>query len=236
MISSLKTVADHSLLLLFVILSASLTAQRYTEIGSFVSIPTGDFAARNLDGGSFAEVGWGLNISSRIEVPNVYRRFGIYLQGSWQRNRMNTAALSEEFTRAIGYRTLVSESRYMPVTALIGPSHQLFSGRIQVFLNAGIGVIFNNTRALTLTILDDNGNVDYEEVVSFVNNPAFVYMLGFDLSTEVIPDRLKVSLFAQYSTARQEVDIYLSTNQNAGAFEQIGFINTGFKFTLNTFR
>lgn len=209
-------------------------AQRHTEIGAFVSIPTGSFGSAEFPEGAFAEIGWGVAISSRIPTPNVYERFSVYLHGSWQYNRMNHSALSEAFTQQLDFRTEVSESRYSPITATIGPSHHLIKGKVDLYLNAGIGVLFNNTRAFSVKVYDKNGNLWINEVVSFVNNPAWAYLLGFDVSTEIIPDRLRLSLFADYIGAEQKVDIYLSTEDNAGAFEQLRFVNAGIKLTLHT--
>jgi hypothetical protein len=210
-----------------------LAAQRHIELGAFVAIPVGNFGSTEFPEGAFAKTGWGIAVSSRIPTPNVYERFSIYLHGSWQNNRINHQAVGQAFTERLGFDTEVSESRYSPVTATIGPSHHLIKGRVDLFLNAGIGVLFNNTRAFSVKVYDMNGSLWINEVVSFVNNPAWAYLLGFDLSTDIISDRLRISLFADYIAANQEVDIYLSTETNAGAFEELRFLNAGLKLALN---
>lgn len=213
--------------------NAELRAQQHIELGAFVAIPLGNFGSTEFPDGAFAETGWGIAVSSRIPTPNVYKRFSIYLHGSWQNNPMNHQAVGRAFTESLGYTTLVSESRYSPVTATVGPSHHLIRGKIDLFLNGGIGVLFNNTRAFSVKVYDNNGSIWIDEVVSFVNNPAWAYLLGFDLSTEIISDRFRVTLFAEYIGAEQKVDIYLSTDDNAGAFEQLQFVNTGLKVSLD---
>ena len=223
------------LFLIFIVYSQFAFGQRIVELGAFASLPVGAFAATELQKGGFAEPGWGIALSSRVRTPNVYDRFWVYIHGSWQSNQMNTSALADAFTESIGFKTEVSSSKYAPIVACIGPSHQLIRGKVNLFLNAGIGVLFNNTRAFSVTVYDKNGGIWINEVVSFVNNPAWAYQLGADLSFELIPERLEVSIFGQYTTANQRVDIYLSTNDNAGAFEELRFINTGIKLTLNTF-
>lgn len=105
--------------------SFSLQAQRNVEIGAFAALPVGSFGSSDFPDGAFAEAGWGIVASSRIPAPNVYKRFSIYLHGSWQYNRMNNQAVSQAFTQRLGFTTEVSESRYAPLTATIGFSHHV---------------------------------------------------------------------------------------------------------------
>lgn len=223
-----------SLLLSALVFSLAGLAQSNSFMGAFISTPVGKFASTDLeDGGGFAESGWGLVFASDLRGKSWPEYFSLYSHSTYQWNSMDNAALSTAYTNYLGQRTTVTQSRYSPVISTLGPKFDLkMANNLKFGLTGGIGVMFNNTKAFTIKVYDDQNVEVLKELVNFDNLPAFTYRLGADINYALIPDVLSLSLFADYTAGTQKVDIEFTTADPTTAHEKLQFFNAGLMLVL----
>jgi hypothetical protein len=209
-------------------------AQNNSFMGAFISTPVGKFASTDLeDGGGFAESGWGIVFASDLKGKSWPEYFSLYSHSTYQWNSMDNAALSKAYTSYLGQRTTVTQSRYSPVITTLGPKFDIgLAKNLNFGLTGGLGVMFNNTKAFTIKVYDDQNVEVLKEVVNFDNLPAFTYRLGADINYTLLPDVLSLSLFADYTAGTQKVDIEFTNADPTSAHEKLQFFNAGIMLVL----
>jgi len=226
-----KTIICLSLFVLIALMASQGLTQEKTIIAGFASFPVGDFGSTDLDKGGFAETGWGIALDSRMSGKKWPQGLEAYFHSTYQWNKMNTEAVARAYTEYFNYKTTVSESRYSPIIATLGPSYYYaMNDKIEIGIYSGAGVLFNNTKAFTVKIYDDMGVNILNEVVNFDNRPAFAYMFGIDIDFEILEDMLKIGIFADYSSAKQKTELSFSTAEPADTFQKLQYLNAGIKF------
>lgn len=223
--------------LVFVFLLISLStrmsfAQEETSFGAFIASPVGKFKSTDLNGGGFAKQGWGIVFDSKNTVTWLPEGWTAYFHSTYQWNEMDTETLAREFTTSLGYRTEISDSKYSPLLTTFGPSYEFALGKkLKLGLNGTAGVIFNNTKAFSIKIYDQNDIEIVNELVNFDDNIAFAYSFGAELKFTLIPDAIGLSLYTDYTSANQTVDIS-SQNINTDSFQKLRYFNIGAKLVF----
>ena len=219
-----------SLLVTFIVFSG------YTQensFGVFIASPVGKFKSTDLDGGGFAENGWGLVFDSYSQPTFLPKNIKLYSHSTYQWNKMDTRTISEKFTQALGNRTEVSESRYSPLLTTFGPHIDFGNGeKFKLGISATGGVMFNNTKAFAIRVFDVNDNLIFNELINFDNKVAFAYTFGANLRFQLIPELLALMVYFDYTSANQKTDINSQNISVSDSFQKLQYFNTGFKFVI----
>ena len=222
---------------LFIVFScASLSyGQRTSSFGAFISSPVGSFKSTDLSDGGFAKTGWGIVFDSDTKLKFLDEHFSLHIHSTYQWNDIDTEKLSESYTDALGFRTEVSESRYRPILTTVGPGYNIDFGneRMSIGILTGVGVLFNNTKAFTVTVFDDSDQELTKELVNFDNNVAFAYMFGAEFIFSIVPDLFKLSIYSDYMSSNQKVEASFSNStEQVKSFESLNYLNYGVKIVL----
>lgn len=230
----MKNFAKGLLCLLFIsFYSFQSFGQSESSFGAFLASPVGKFKSTDIEEGGFAKSGWGIVFDSKRELPFLPEGWSMYSHSTYQWNKMDTERISEEFTKILGANTVVSESRYSPILTTLGPAYDyIINDQLTFGINAGIGIMFNNTKAFTVKVFDENDNEIVSELVNFDNHVAFAYMGGAELNYEVYPDLITITLFLNYTGASQKTDLSFTTADPVDSFQQLQYLNTGFRIAL----
>lgn len=229
----MKKFTFYACLLMIGFNSMTSFAQEESSFGAFIASPTGDFKSTSLTNGGFAKSGWGLVFDSKNKIGFLPQGWSYYFHSTYQWNEMDTQAVGQKFTEVLGYRTTVSDSKYSPLLTTIGPVYDFSLGeKVKLGVKGGIGVIFSNTKAFTVTIYDANNNVLANELVNFDNNVAFAYNLGIDLNFQIVKDVVGITLFSDYTSANQSTELTFTKGDPQDSFQKLQYLNTGFKLVL----
>jgi hypothetical protein len=146
---------------------------------------------------------------------------------------MDTEALANEFTAGLGYRTEISDSKYSPILTTIGPAYEFsVSEKIKLGVNGTAGIIFNNTKAFTIKVYDDNNTLIVNELINFDNKVAFAYSFGAELKFVLVPDAIGLSFYTDYTSANQSTDISSQNIQENDSFQRLQYFNLGTKLVF----
>ena len=208
-------------------------AQEGSSFGAFVAMPVGSFKSTDIKDGGFAKTGWGLVFDSKSRAKFFPENLSLYVHTTYQWNEMDNEKLSAAFTEALGYRTVVGESRYAPLLTTLGPSYLIpLSEKLQLVLNGTAGIMFNNTRAFGIRVYDTSGNEIVKEAVNFDNNVAFAYTLGLEFRFPLLKDIMGGALYIDYTGAKQNTTMTFDTVDPVKSFQKLQYLNWGFKFTV----
>ena len=211
----------------------SVHGQSETEIGGFAAIPLGELGSTDLgDGGGFAETGWGIRIYSKKNWKILPEGMSIGFFSTYQWSKIDNSALSEAYTEVLGQRTEVTDSRYAPFTTALGPNYEWSFGKMSLDVRAHIGVMFLNTKSITLNVFDDGGSEVLSETVNFDNDPAFLYGGGLALGFELIPDIMDIALTADFLHAKQNVDVSFESTQAIDSSQNLSYLNAGLSIVI----
>lgn len=210
--------------------------QGESSFGAFYALPVARFKSTDLaGGGGFAKPGWGLVFDSKTNLKILPGGLRLYSHGTYQWNNMDNQKVSEAFTETLGRRTVVSESRYSPILVTMGPAYDLdVTEAIKIGFNTGAGVLFNNTKAFTVTVFEQNNDEVLSEVVNFDNKPAFAYLFGIELKFMIVKDLLGISLYGDYTGSRQKTEFTLGSNDAVDSFQKLQYLNLGFKIAVKS--
>ena len=233
--------------------SVTLSAQdKGTTLGGFASIPVGKFGSTDLnDGGGFVKTGWGIVFDSKLRSESWADFFSLNLHSTYQWNQIDNGAVAEAyaadfaeiFPNYVVDFVEVGESRHAPIVLTLGPKFDIpLADGITLGVTAGVGVMFNNTKSFRLSYqLSPADPMDtsltafgFEDVIKFDNNPAFTYMLGLDLTFQVVDNLLDITLYADFNAANQTTEFELSDTEPVKSVEEMRYLNTGIKLTLYT--
>lgn len=210
----------------------SAYAQEETSFGAFFASPVGKFKSHDIQDGGFAEPGWGIVLDSKYKFKGLPEGLTAYFHSTYQWNKMNSEALENSFTEYLGYKTVVSDSKYSPLVVTVGPSYEFkLSEKIKFGVNGTIGVLFNNTKAFTVKVYDQNNVELFNELINFDDNVAFAFTFGAELKYSLITDVLGISIYSDYTSANQKVDV-TSTSINSDTFQKLQYFNTGLKLVF----
>jgi hypothetical protein len=201
-----------------------------SSFGAFIASPVGDFKSTSLEDGGFAKQGWGIVFDSRSKLT---KSFSLYFHSTYQWNEMDTDVLEAKFTEYLGYRTTVSDSKYSPLLTTIGPAYDYkVSEKFRIGLNGTIGIMFNNTKAFTIKVYDENNNLLANELVNFDGNVAFAYTFGTEFVYDLIPQKLGISLYADYTSATQKSEISSPNLDAYDSFQKLQYFDMGIKLVM----
>ena len=213
--------------------ASQVKAQEGSSFGAFVAVPVGNFKSTDLRNGGFAKTGWGIVFDSKSHFKSMPDNLFLYFHSTYQWNEMDTEALAAAFTKELGKRTTITESRYSPLLTTLGPSYVFdLTDKLKLALNGTVGIMFNNTRSLGIRVYDDNDTELLREAVSFDNNVAFAYTLGVELRFPLFKDLIGGAVYVDYTGAKQKTTLTFDTLDPIKSFEQLQYLNCGFKFTL----
>lgn len=221
-------------LCIFVFTASTLNAQKNTSIlGAFVSMPIGDFGSTDLANGSYAQTGWGIAFDSRFLIKTWPENFYLLFHSSYQWNNVDNAAIAQDYTEILGNKTTVSESRYSPIITSIGPKYDIpLTNKLALGLHAGAGIMFTNTKSMTIKVYDINDALLLSENINFDNDPAFTYRFAVDLTLQLVPDILDLSLFADYTGAQQNAELSSKNLDPISSSHNLQYLNTGLLLVL----
>lgn len=218
---------------LFLLSTHVAFSQRESHIGGYYALPVGQFASTSVEeDGGFAKPGWGLMFESRHNIKSV-DKLGYLFHASIQWNALNSEALAAAFSSILNVGVVASESVYSPIVLSIGPTYTLsLSDKWEVGLTAEAGIMLNNTRDVTLDLYDPS-NGDYLDTHLFIfdNNAAFAYHSQIDLNYTLLPNVMKVGVFADYTGATQKTAIRIGT-QSVNSTQDINYVRYGIKLIL----
>ena len=218
------------LLLTTIFINTRLHAQSESSLGAFLAFPVGDFKSTDLENGGFAEQGWGIVFDSKTPINT---RWALNSHSTYQWNNMNTEKIGEALTNEIGFDTEISESRYSPLVTTLGLIYSLPIGeKVKISPSGNAGVMFNNTKAFTIKIYDVSNNLLANEVVNFDNRVAFAYNFGVDLRFELIENLLALSLYGDYTGAKQKTEISIPSISSFDSFQKLQYMNFGVKLAV----
>jgi hypothetical protein len=207
--------------------------QEGSSFGLFYAMPVADFKSTDISGGGFAKPGWGIVFDSRSNVKFLPENWDFYFHSTFQWNNMDNEKLQEAFTRELGNRTVVSKSKYSPILTTIGPSYMLKLGKnTRLAFNTGVGIMFNNTRAFSVRVYDNNNNEIVRETVNFDNDPAFAYVVGLELKFKLVEGLMGGALYVDYTGAKQTTTLSFDSVDPVKSFEKLQYLNLGFKLTF----
>ncbi|MBL0740683.1 hypothetical protein [Chryseolinea lacunae] len=214
-----------------IVLQAS--AQDESSFGAFYALPVGSFGSTDVKEGGFAKPGWGFVFDSRSTYKFLPKGMSLYFHSTYQWNTMDTEKVAEAFTQALGRRTVTSSSRYSPLLTTIGPAYTFDLGqKVKLGVNTSVGIMFNNTRAFSLQVYDDNNNELLRETINFNNNVAFAYTAGFELKFPILENVLSGAIYADYTGAKQKTELTFDTLDPISSFQKIRYLNLGFKLIV----
>lgn len=222
-------------LVLFLILISGfiLTAQTSeTHMGVFYSMPTGAFASTDyrVDGG-YAEPGWGLIFDS-WRNPENWGNLGFLIHSTYQWNNINTNKLAMDYSDVLGLNVEASESRYAPILATIGPSYTIgVTDNFEVGIGVAAGVLFNNTKDISLDMYNNSGDLLESYHVGFDNNVAFAMYGQAYANYTLVPDLFKIGIFADYAGAKQNTSLKVA-GETSKSSQKISYMNFGVKFII----
>ncbi|OYU94778.1 MAG: hypothetical protein CFE21_13895 [Bacteroidetes bacterium B1(2017)] len=212
--------------------SQNIFAQNQTSVGAFMAMPVGKFKSTDLKEGGFAKNGWGIVLDTKSPLKNFPKGLSFYSHSTFQWNAMDTKTMEEKFTKELGYRTEISDSKYSPILTTVGPSYDFpVSDKVSFGVNGTAGIIFNNTKAFSVTVYDNNNVVLVKELFNFDGNIAFAYSFGAQVKFVVIPDVFAISLYGDYTGAKQKTDIS-SQSSSTEAFQSLNYLNFGVKLVM----
>lgn len=207
-------------------------AQDENSIGFFIASPVGSFKSTDLNGGGFAKTGWGIVFDSRGNLGSL-KGWSYYSHSTFQWNEMDTETMEQKFTDQLGNRTEISDSKYSPFLTTIGPAYQFdLSEKVKLSVMGSVGIVLNNTKAFTVKVYDASDNLIADELVNFSDDVAFAYSLGLEVKIELIKDLLGLALFSDYTSANQKTELTFSTASPVDSFEELRYVNTGFKLVV----
>jgi hypothetical protein len=207
-------------------------AQQESSLGGFIATPVGDFKSTDLDDGGFAKKGWGVVFDSKSKFKGLPEGLTIYFHSTYQWNEMDTETLAKEFTESLGMRTEITNSKYSPILATIGPAYDFkLAENFKLGINGTVGIMFNNTKAFSIKVYDDNNNLIVNEHYNFDNNVAFAYSFGAELRYDIVPKVLGFALYTDYTSAKQSTDIS-SQNTDVETFQKLQYLNLGAKLVF----
>lgn len=209
-------------------------SQDETSFGGFLASPVGDFKSTSLDKGGFAKPGGGIVFDVKYTTQLLPKGWNFSFHSTYQWNDMDTQEVSRKFTEQLGYKTVVSDSKFTPVLTTIGPGYDFsIAERVKFGLKGGIGFMFNNTKAFTIEVYDASDNIIANELVNFSNRIAFAYMLGAELKFEIVKDVFGITLYSDYTSATQQTELTFSSKTPAiNSFQKLEYLNTGIKLVL----
>lgn len=217
----------------FLLISGSTISsfgQSETSIGAFMATPVDKFRSTDLDGGGFAKPGWGIVVDSKNNFKGLPEALTIYLHGTFQWNAMDTDALANRFTTALGNRTEISDSKYSPILTTIGPAYDFsITENLKFGLSATAGIMFNNTKAFTVKVYDSRNDMILNEHFNFDDKVSFAYTFGAELKYMLIPDLFGISIYSDYTGATQSTDISSQSFQINNSFQKLQYFNFGGK-------
>ncbi|NOT75994.1 MAG: hypothetical protein HOP08_13795 [Cyclobacteriaceae bacterium] len=232
----MKTIRALFISLLMLVFVTDLFAQDESSFGGFLASPVGDFKSTNRSSGGFAKPGGGIVFDSKYTSGLLPANWHFYFHSTYQWNDMDTEALGKAFTEALGYRTEVSDSKFSPILTTVGPAYDFRLSKNIVFeLKAGIGIMFNNTKAFTVKVYDENNSVIVDQLINFDNKLAFAYNGGAEIKFEIVKNQFAITLFSDYTFAKQTTKISSSvgsTTSLVDSFQKLEYLNTGIKFVL----
>lgn len=213
---------------------ASYAQLKESHMGAFYSQPLGAFASTDYaDDGGYAEAGWGVVFDSWTLVEG-WNDWGYMFHSTYQWNDINTEQLASDYTEALGVTVKSSESRYSPLLTTIGPAYEIGLGdKWALGLGATAGVLFNNTRDITLDTYDAQGAHLNALHVTFDNNVAFAYHAQVNLKFTLVQDLMKLSLFGEYTGATQSTELRVN-GRGTDSSQRIDYLNFGLKLVVVT--
>jgi len=221
------------LLALIVVAIIPAFSQEENSFGAFIASPVGKFKSTNLDGGGFAKPGWGIVFDSKNNIKGLPEGLSLYFHSTYQWNEMDTETLAQKFTEGLGNRTEISNSKYSPLLTTVGPSYEFSLGeKVKFGVNATAGIIFNNTKAFTIKVYDNNNVLIVNELVNFDDKVAFAYSFGAELKFVLVPELIGLSLYSDYTSANQTTDITSQNIQENDSFQKLQYFNTGIKLVF----
>jgi len=209
-----------------------LEIEEGTSFGVFSALPVGSFKATDINGG-FAKPGWGVVFDSRSRPKFLGKKLGLYFHSTYQWNETDQEKMADFFTQALGNRTVVSEGKYSPILTTIGPSYILPFGKgMALAFNTGVGVMFNNTRAISISVYDASNTEILRETVNFDNDPAFAYVLGLELKFNLIKGVMGGAIYADYTASDQATTLSFQSSTPVRSEIELRYLNVGFKLTF----
>ncbi|NVK29224.1 MAG: hypothetical protein HWE14_14320 [Flavobacteriia bacterium] len=220
-------------LLLFLTIGFTANAQyKETQFGAFVAQPVGAFGSTDYaNDGGYAETGWGIIVDD-MSRPEGWGNFGYLFHSTYQWNTINTEQLAADYTEAIGSEFTATESRYSPLLTTIGPTYDLeLASDLTLGFAAGAGILFNNTRDITLDQYDSFGNHVESYHIAFDNNVSFAYYGQINLRYTLLRDQVRIALFADYTGSSQSTEVRLNGDA-IDSKQDITYITYGLKLIL----
>lgn len=228
-----KNILALLITILFSMINSNCFAQDENSFGFFIASPVGKFKSTDLESGGFAKQGWGVVFDSKNKFDFLPKNWSLYFHSTYQWNEMDTEAVAQKFTEQLGYKTTVSDSKYSPLITTIGPAYDFSIGeKVKIGLNGALGIMFTNTKAMTIHVYDTNNNLILSEIVNFDNKIAFTYTFGTEIKYEIIKDLLRFSIYTDYTAANQKTEVSFTNAESTDSFQKLQYFNTGFKLAF----
>ncbi|HTF20041.1 MAG TPA: hypothetical protein VK658_18335 [Chryseolinea sp.] len=202
-------------------------AQSKYALGTFASWPVGSFGSTAADDGSFAQPGWGLSFEDEARFKSWPRIFSLGLHLSYQQNAIDHQAMARAFSAALNKRTETTEAKYRPLLVTLGPFFDIpVTEKFDIGIKTGIGFAIANIDSFQLSVYNNPNEAPAIYGLDFKSSPSFTFLLG--LNGELRISRvIGLSVFADFSGARSQVESFVGTAARVQSHYDLSFVNTG---------
>lgn len=211
-------------------------AQSTISFGGIYSTPVGSFGMNDPDEGGYSKPGIGFQFEAQLQSSAFVEELKLGLYLSFQHNDIDRAAFQSDLSTELGQglRAEIDGGGFRPVRAMLGPTYQFKLGEsFSLSLKGAIGLLMANSDPMHLNVIDEsNGDVLLKDVVYFRGNTTFSYLVGLDFGYE-FSKYWAVGIFADYSSATEELDAAFDTSTYVRTEQTISFINSGIFLRMN---
>lgn len=221
----------RSLLVLLSIVVCSVTysyAQEYS-IGTFYSVPLGNYAADDINDGGYASTGWGVTFETLQRKEAWPKGLEIGFTFSYQKNEIDGRALGQDYTELVssGQTVTVSKCSYSPLTATLGPAYRwFFTDKVSVLVKAGAGIMLTNIDPIGISVYDSNRTLLVREEVNLDVSPSFTYLAGINISYD-ISESIRLNGVINHSSAKEMI-----SSSGEDDYQKINYVNFGLSVAL----
>ncbi len=201
---------------------AAKTYKNTTGLSALYTMPIGSFASKNLDGGGFAMPGWGLAFDSKSQIG---KGFALVSYSTYSWNKLDANAMAAEFTKELNLTTQVDGGMHNPFFSTVGLfkrfdlNDQLFFG-----VSGQLGLLYNTFDSFTMTVFNNDGSINYEDVVAYKSGFAFAYTFTGEVNYTIVKDLIALHFEVDYSAANVHTHLTSNHVQPIKADERFQFV------------
>jgi len=212
--------------------STGMYAQSKYTLGTFASLPIGNYGSTSPDEGSFAQPGWGFWWQDEARYKSWPDFFTIGLHLSYQQNAIDHQAMAQAFSTALNLRTEATEAKYRPLVVTLGPFFDIpIAEKFAIGIKTGIGFAITNIDSFQLSVYADPNETPAVFDLDFKSSPSFTFLLGVNGEFK-ITRAMGISAFIDYSSARSQVESFVGPTARVQSHFDLSFINSGLGFTV----